>query len=99
MGVSDLQFGAGVLEEVDLAEVVGHGNHPLAVGAAESVDVCPVRALQPHAWNTAHHQHHIHSRIKGNSAWLQYTDLLSTSITAALCLKGRFMVLVVLKWD
>ena len=35
---------------MDLAEVVGHGHQPLAVGAAQGVDVGAVRALQPDAW-------------------------------------------------
>lgn len=35
-------FWAGVLEEVDFTEVVGHRHHSLIVGATEGVDVCTV---------------------------------------------------------
>lgn len=48
-----LRFGTRVLEEVDLAEVVSHCHHRLAVGATQGVDVGAVRTLQPHTWNTS----------------------------------------------
>lgn len=43
-----LRFGTGVLEEVHLTEVISHGHHPLIMGATQCVNVCAVRALQPH---------------------------------------------------
>lgn len=47
-----LGFRTGVLEEVDFTEVIRHGHQPLAVRATQGVDVCAVRALQPHTCNT-----------------------------------------------
>lgn len=37
-----LRFRAGVLEEMDLAEVVSHSHHPLIMGATKCVDVCAI---------------------------------------------------------
>lgn len=43
-----LEFRTGVLEQMNLTEIISHSHHLLVVRATQRVDVCAVRAFQPH---------------------------------------------------
>lgn len=64
-----LGFRTGVLEEMDFTEVVSHRHHLLIVRATQSVDVCAVRALQPHTWRTTATQSTSSFSLPGTNVW------------------------------
>lgn len=47
---SHLGLRAGVLEQVDLAEVIGHSDHLPVMRAHQGVDVRPIRPFWPDPW-------------------------------------------------
>ena len=43
-----LGFGAGVLKEMNFAEIIGHCDHSSVVGSNQCVDVCSIGPFRPH---------------------------------------------------
>lgn len=47
---TNLWFKAWILEQVNFAEIVSHCYQPFTVRATQSIDVCSIWTLQPHAY-------------------------------------------------